>query len=67
MSKAGECFDMSPARAASLARELFAIWKHLGFVECSEQIEAHMESDGFNADEVAAAMACIDDQLYGLE
>ena len=30
------------------AEKLFAIWKHLNPAECLEQVEAHMESDGWS-------------------
>lgn len=38
--------------AKQAANELYAIWASLGDDECAEQIEAHMESDGFNLDEI---------------
>lgn len=35
------------------AGELYALWRHLPEAECIDQIEAHMESEGFDEDEIA--------------
>lgn len=42
----------SPQTAKELADELNSIWHRFGDDECAEQIEAHMESDGFTLDEI---------------
>lgn len=38
--------------AKQSANDLHVLWKHLGDDECAEQIEAHMEADGFSLDEI---------------
>lgn len=38
--------------AKKTAEQLYALWIHLGEDECREQIEAHMESDGFSQDAI---------------
>lgn len=42
--------------AAQSASDLYAAWKHLPEDECVEQIEAHMESEGFDQDEINAEL-----------
>jgi hypothetical protein len=55
--------------AKQSAQELYDLWKHLGDGECAEQIEAHMESEGFRLDEIEAELdalgLCID-RVYAL-
>ncbi|VWC53770.1 hypothetical protein BLA9940_02096 [Burkholderia aenigmatica] len=38
--------------AKRTAEQLYALWIHLGEDECREQIEAHMESEGFSQDAI---------------
>lgn len=55
--------------ARESAAELHATWKHLGEAECAEQIEAHMESEGFSLDEIDAeldALGLYDGRMYEL-
>lgn len=42
----------SPQTAKEVADELHSIWFRHGDDVCAEQIEAHMESDGFTLDEI---------------
>ena len=42
--------------AKQTATELYILWKHLGDDECAEQIEAHMDSEGFSLDEIDAEL-----------
>lgn len=41
------------------ARELKAIWRHLPEDEMAEQIVAHMESQGYEDDEIADALEAV--------
>ena len=55
--------------AKQSAQELSALWKHLGDDECAEQIEVHMESDGFSDDEIDAELddlGLYDGRIYEL-
>lgn len=46
--------------AMQAAWQLWETWSHLPFSERFEQIEAHMESDGFSDKEIAYAIDEID-------
>ncbi|WP_157643299.1 hypothetical protein [Burkholderia ubonensis] len=39
--------------ATESANQLYIIWQHLGEDECREQIEAHLESEGFSDRQIA--------------
>lgn len=47
--------------AKQCARELYTIWIHLGEDECREQIEAHMESEGFSQDAIDIEIERLED------
>lgn len=46
--------------AMQAAWSLYETWRHLPSGECFEQIEAHMESDGYSDKEIAYAMDEVD-------
>ena len=45
------------------ASELFDIWKHTGRDECAEQIEAHLESNGFSNQDIAAVLQSMENSF----
>lgn len=45
LKKAGDCFNMD---LVSDTEELYSIWKHVGWYECLEQVDAHLESKGYS-------------------
>ncbi|WP_446903029.1 hypothetical protein [Burkholderia sp. YIM B11467] len=51
-------FGQSAKRTAD---QLYVLWIHLGEDECREQIEAHMESDGFSQDAIAIEIERLED------
>lgn len=54
MMTAGACLDTSLAAAIASARELVALWG-----DDIDQIESHLESEGFATDIVDAAMRSV--------
>lgn len=54
------CSECDADRAAiGVAKQLWATWAHLGESDAIEQVEAHMESDGFNNADIQMALQAI--------
>jgi hypothetical protein len=53
--------------AMTTARNLLEIWSHLPISDCLEQVELHMESDGFTGYEIRTALDTLEDERFDAE